>query len=65
MDWRFEQDLLDLKLKFRGSRNQRVLDVQKSLKEWTPIRSDEVNDKDRYVHVASKEVEMFWDLFKK
>ena len=65
VDWRFEQDLLDLKLKFRGSRNQRVLDVQKSLKEWTPIRSDEVNDKDRYVHVASKEVEMFWDLFKK
>ena len=65
VDWRFEQDLLDLKLKFRGSRNQRVLDVQKSLEEWAPVWSNEVNDKDLYVYRASNEVERFWNLFKK
>ena len=65
IDWRFEQDLLDLKLKFRGSRNQRVLDVQKSLQEWTPVWSNEVNDKNLYVYRASNEVERFWNLFKK
>ena len=65
VDGTFEQDLLDLKLKFRGSRNQRVLDVQKSLKNWIPVRSSEVNDKNLYVQVPSKEVERFWHLFKK
>jgi anaerobic ribonucleoside-triphosphate reductase activating protein len=33
VDGRFEQDLLDLKLKFRGSRNQRVLDIPQTLKQ--------------------------------
>jgi hypothetical protein len=56
---------LDLKLKFRWSRNQRVLDVQESLREWTPVWSNEVNDKNLYVHVPSDEVEKFWKLFKK
>ena len=65
VDGKFVQDLLDLKLKFRGSRNQRVLDVQESLKEWTPIRSSEVNDKNCYVYVPSDEVEKFWRLFLK
>ena len=32
VDGPFIQDLLDLKLKFRGSSNQRVIDVQKTLK---------------------------------
>ena len=65
VDWKFVQDLLDLKLKFRWSRNQRVLDVQESLREWTPVWSNEVNDKNLYVHVPSDEVEKFWKLFKK
>ena len=64
VDWKFVQDLLDLKLKFRWSRNQRVLDVQESLREWTPVWSNEVND-NLYVHVPSDEVEKFWKLFKK
>ena len=32
VDGKFMIDLLDLKLRFRGSRNQRIIDVQKSLK---------------------------------
>ena len=33
VDGKFEEDKKDLKLKFRGSSNQRILDVQESLKE--------------------------------
>ncbi len=33
VDGLFVEELLDLRLKFRGSSNQRVIDVQKSLKE--------------------------------
>ena len=50
IDGRFVQDLLDLKLKFRGSKNQRVIDVPRSL---------EQNE------VESPEVEMFADEIKK
>ena len=32
VDGKFEEDKKDLKLKFRGSSNQRIIDVQKSLK---------------------------------
>ena len=37
VDGRFMEDLKDLRLKYRGSSNQRVIDVQKSLIENTPI----------------------------
>ena len=33
VDGKFEEDKKDLKLKFRGSSNQRIIDVQKSIKE--------------------------------
>lgn len=37
VDGQFFEDLKDLRLKYRGSSNQRVLDVQKSLSENRPI----------------------------
>lgn len=37
VDGKFEEEKKDLKLKFRGSSNQRILDVQESLKENKPI----------------------------
>ena len=37
VDGKFEEDKKDLKLKFRGSSNQRVLDVKQSLKEKKPV----------------------------
>ena len=37
VDGKFEENKKDLKLKFRGSSNQRILDVQESLKENKPV----------------------------
>ena len=37
VDGKFEEDKKDLKLKFRGSSNQRVLDVKQSLREKKPV----------------------------
>ena len=33
VDGKFEEDKKDIRLKFRGSSNQRIIDVKKSLKE--------------------------------
>lgn len=38
VDGRFEEDLKDLRLKWRGSSNQRVIDIQESLKRRCAIR---------------------------
>ena len=55
IDGRFEIDLLDLKLKFRGSKNQRVIDLRSTEKTgeiiWA-LPSDEGVDK--YVEVKEK-----------
>jgi len=37
VDGRFIEELKDLNLKYRGSKNQRIIDIQKSLKEEKPI----------------------------
>ena len=37
VDGKFEEDKKDLSLRFRGSSNQRILDVQESLKEHRPV----------------------------
>ena len=40
IDGRFEKDLKDLKLKHRGSSNQRIINVQESLKQNEVIEYD-------------------------
>ena len=44
IDGRFEKDLKDLKLKHRGSSNQRIINVQESLKENEVIEYDWSDD---------------------
>lgn len=41
VDGRFVQEELDLSILFRGSRNQRLIDVQKTLKEGKIVLFDE------------------------
>ena len=41
VDGKFEIAQKDLRLKFRGSRNQRIIDVQRSLNEQGVILYDE------------------------
>lgn len=59
IDGRFEQDFLDLKLKFRGSRNQRVIDISKTRQNHEIIWSNAVDDQDLYLFKPSPEREKF------
>ena len=49
IDGPFKQDLLDLRLKFRGSSNQRVIDVKKTLETGEVVELP-IDDPD-YVHI--------------
>ena len=64
IDGRFEQDLLDLRLKFRGSKNQRVIDVPRSLEQNQVVWSSVVDDQASYVFRESPEIEMFAEEIK-
>ena len=64
IDGRFVQDLLDLKLKFRGSKNQRVIDVPRSLEQNEVVWSSIVDDQASYVFRESPEIEMFAEEIK-
>ena len=64
IDGRFVQDLLDLKLKFRGSKNQRVIDVPRSLEQNEVVWSSIVDDQASYVFRESPEIEMFTEEIK-
>ncbi len=62
IDGRFEQDLLDLKLKFRGSRNQRVINIPATLGKGEVVWSQEVDDQEKWVFKQSPERERFSEL---
>ena len=59
IEGRFVQQLVDLTIKFRGSRNQRVLDVPLSLEKGMPIWSTAVDDQKAYEYYPSPEKELF------
>jgi anaerobic ribonucleoside-triphosphate reductase activating protein len=46
VDGKFVEELKDLKLKFRGSSNQRIIDVKKSLKKGEVVHWEFENAND-------------------
>ena len=49
MDGRYLKDQHDSLLQFRGSRNQRILDVPKSLETGEPVIWSKLHDQERQV----------------
>ena len=49
VDGKFELEQRSLNLKFKGSRNQRILDMQESLKQGQPVVIDKYNTEKVYI----------------
>ena len=63
VDGRYDKSKRNLMLQFRGSSNQRIIDVQKSLKEGKVVIWDKLNDgKESFEQV--KRDDLLWDLQK-
>ena len=63
VDGRYDKSKRNLMLQFRGSSNQRIIDVQKSLKEGKVVIWDKLNDgKGNFEQV--KRDDLWWDLQK-